>query len=85
MAHTVSRAFWAALVTPMPASSDVTSPTISAATEPLSECSWIWLPMIGNWCSTEFSTDCCAAGLLCSTNPRIVVNTSSSGNSEKNA
>ena len=45
---------------------------------------WIWSPMTGNWASAESRIFCCASSFPSRTNPRIVVNTISSGNSEKN-
>ena len=38
----------------------------------------------GKFLVIEFSIDACLPGCPCSTNPRTVANTSSSGNSEKN-
>ena len=46
-AHTRSKAFWAALVTPNPASSEVTSPITMAATLPCSVATAMEFPTAG--------------------------------------
>ena len=78
-------AFWVALVMPMPASSARTMPITSAAVLPVSECSFSWSRMIGTCPSVPSRILCCSTGSPWRMKPRIVTNTSSSGNSETNA
>ena len=82
-AQTRLSAFCAAVVTASPDHSEVATPITSAPTEPVSDWPDTSLPMIGSFATTELVIDWRRCGSPLSTNPRIVVNTSISGNSEK--
>src|SRR3954452_2749746 len=84
-AHTWAMAFCAASVMPSPAQTAVTEPTTRPRPLPLSVRSRSSPPMTGTCPDTESRTERSSAGWCGSRNPRIVVNMSSSGNSEKNA
>ena len=77
-------ALWEAFMIPSPASSANTSPITSAGALPVSEWNLSWSLTIGNCPSTPLRILSRSCGLSSSTNPRIVTNTSISGNSETN-
>ena len=60
-------AFCAALITPRPASSEMTMPIASATPLPVSGCTFSWSEMIGNWPSVPSRMRFCSSGSPCST------------------
>ncbi len=78
-------AFWVAWTTPRPAQRAVTMPTVRATASPVIACtsSAIVGPTIGNWASAESMISCWSWGLLASTMPSTLTNTSMRGNTEK--
>ena len=82
-AQILPNAFCAATVTPRPPHNEVSRPRTSAVTFPVSAWVFSWSP--GKCPSTVFWMSSYTWLFACSTNPRIVVNTSSSGKIEKNA
>jgi len=77
-------AFCPAWATPSPPYTAPSRPITSPAPLPRSPFgSPSWLPITGNWPSVEFSTRCCRCASPPRTNPSTLVNSSSSGNSDR--